>query len=82
MYLATERSRVLDAAVELISGFDVEVWPLEEADVELACQLHEFHPALQACDLCHLASCRRRGVRDIKTFDQVLAAVFPNSSIL
>ena len=81
VYLATGRSPVFDAAMELISSFDIEVWPLEEADVELARQLHELHPALQARDLCHLASCRRRGVRDIKTFDQALAAVFPNSSM-
>ena len=26
-------------------------------------------------DLCHLASCRRRGVSEIKTFDQALRAV-------
>jgi predicted nucleic acid-binding protein len=26
-------------------------------------------------DLCHLASCLRRGVREIKTFDQTLAEV-------
>lgn len=82
MYLATGRLRVFDAAMELISSLDVEVWPLEKADVELARQLHELHPSLQARELCHLASCRRRGVRDIKTFDQVLVAVFPNSSIL
>ena len=30
---------------------------------------------LQARDLCHLASCLRRGVREIKTFDQRLAEV-------
>ena len=80
-YLATERSRVFDAAMELISSFDVEMWSLEEADVALARQLHELHPTLQARALCHLASCRRCGVRDMKTFDQALAAVFPHSSM-
>ena len=70
-YLATGRSRVFDAAVELISSLDVEVWPLEEANVELACQFHELHPTLQARDLCHLASCRRRGVRDMKTLEVI-----------
>ena len=81
VYLATGRPRVFDAALALMSGFGVEVWPLEVADVELARQLHELHPTLQARDLCHLASCRRRGVREMKTFDQALAAVLPNSSI-
>lgn len=41
----------------------------------LALQLRERHPTLQARDLCHLASCRRCGVRAIKTFDQTLHAV-------
>ena len=59
----------------------VEVWPLEEADVALARQLHEQYPSLQARDLCHLASCRRRGVREIKTFDQALAAISSDPSI-
>ena len=59
----------------------VEVWPLEEADVTLARQLHEQFPALQARDLCHLASCRRRGVRQIKTFDQTFADISGNPSV-
>ena len=36
---------------------------------------------VQARDLCHLASCRRRGVREVKTFDQALASVSGNPSI-
>ena len=79
-YLATGRPHVFDAALSLVSSLGIEVWPLEEADVELARRLHELHPTLQARDLCHLASCRRRGVRDMKTFDRALAAVSPNSS--
>ena len=65
----------LDAAMSLIVRSGVEVWPLEYEDVTLARQLHEQFPGLGARDLCHLASCRRRGVRDIKTFDQALHAV-------
>ena len=53
-------------------------YALEEADVALARRLHEQYPALQARDLCHLASCRRRGVKEIKTFDQTLAAISGN----
>ena len=79
-YLPAGRLRTFDATLGLIASAGVEVWPLEEADVALARQLHEQHPALQARDLCHLASCRRRGVREIKTFDQALATVAGNPS--
>ena len=63
VYLPTGRLQTFDATLELLASASVEVWPLEEADVALARQLHEQHPALQARDLCHLASCRRGGVR-------------------
>ena len=69
-YLPVGRLRTLDAAMSLAVGMGVEVWPLEEADVTLARQLHDRHPTLGARDLCHLASCRRRGVSKIMTFDQ------------
>ena len=78
VYLPTGRLQTFDATLELLASASVEVWPLEEADVALARQLHEQHPALQARDLCHLASCRRRGVREIKTFDQTFATVSIN----
>ena len=78
VYLPTGRLQTFDATLELLASASVEVWPLEEADVALARQLHKQHPALQARDLCHLASCRRRGVREIKTFDQTFAAVSIN----
>ena len=81
VYLPTGRPQTFDAAVGLMASAAVEVWPLEEDDVTLARQLHEQHSTLQARDLCHLASCRRRGVRDIKTFDQTFAAVLGNPSI-
>ena len=80
-YLPTGRLQTLDATLALIASAAVEVWPLEEADVALARRLHAQYPTLQARDLCHLASCRRRGVREIKTFDQTLAAVSVNQSI-
>ncbi len=74
-YLPVGRLRTLEAAMSLIVRSRVDVWPLEAEDVTLARQLHERHPALGARDLCHLASCRRRGVRELKTFDQALRAV-------
>ena len=76
-YLPVGRLSTFDSALSLASGAGVEVWPLEEADVMLARQLREQHPSLQARDLCHLASCRRRGVREIMTFDETLGAVAP-----
>ena len=81
VYLPTGRLQTFDATLDLIANAGVEVWPLEEADVALARQLHEQHPTLQARDLCHLASCRRRGIREIKTFDQALAALSDNPSV-
>ncbi len=59
--------------METVANARVAVWPLEEADVILATELYEFHPTLTARDLCILASCRRRGVSDIMTFDKALA---------
>ncbi|MCY3913623.1 MAG: type II toxin-antitoxin system VapC family toxin [Chloroflexi bacterium] len=77
VYLRIKRPHTLDSALELMERSGVEVWPLEEADVILARQLHDRQPTLSARDLCHLASCRRRGVREIMTFDQALAAAGP-----
>ena len=74
-YMPVERLETLDAAISLLVRARVEVWPLEFEDVTLARQLHERHPTLGARDLCHLAACRRRGVREIKTFDHTLRAV-------
>jgi predicted nucleic acid-binding protein len=73
-YLPAGRLRTLDAAMTLVARADVEVWPLEEADLRLARQLRESHPALGARDLCHLASCRRHGVRRVMTFDRSLGS--------
>ena len=72
-YLPARRPQTLDAAMALVEGAGVEVWPLEEPDIALARQLYGQRPSLAARDLCHLASCRRRGVRAIKTFDLTLA---------
>ena len=74
VYLRPGRYRELDEAMTLVSRAMTEVWPLEPADVELARELERLHPALAARDLCHLASCRRRGVHEIETFDRALAA--------
>ncbi len=53
----------------------IDVWPLEADDVHLArggcCT---WFLALEAWDLRHLASCRRRDVSDGTTFDRGVAA--------
>jgi hypothetical protein len=79
VYLPARRFRDLDEALALTSGSMADIWALEPEDVELARQLGRLHPALAARDLCHLASCRRRGVSQIKTFDRVLAAAVGDS---
>ena len=73
VYLPPRRYDVLEDAFALIGRAGVEVWPLEEMDINLARQIHDRHPMLGARDLCHLASCRRRGVNEIMTFDRTLA---------
>ena len=45
-YLPVERRQTLEAAMSLVAGSGIEVWPLEREDVELARQLHEQLPAL------------------------------------
>ena len=74
-YSPVGRLETLDAALSLAVRSGVKGWPLEDKDVTLARQLHEQHPTLKTRDLCHLASCRRRGVSEIMTFDQSLQAV-------
>ena len=79
VYLRVGRRGSFDAAIALLSEFNVEVWPLEEEDITLARQLHELHPHLAARDLCHLAVCQRRGIDEMMTFDQDLATAFNNA---
>ena len=74
-YLRVARLQTLEAALFLTTAYSIGVWPLEADDVVLARQLHDRYPFISARDLCHLASCRRRGVREIKTFDEALRAV-------
>ena len=45
-YLPVRRSQTLDAAMMLIEGTGVEVWPLEEADIALARQMYAPAPVL------------------------------------
>lgn len=75
-YLPVHRTTTLDAALALVEGCVAEVWAVEPDDVRLARALAARHPGLGARDLVHLASCRRRGIGSLKTYDRALAAVF------
>ena len=79
-YLRVRRLQEFDATTSLMSQRRVELWPLEAEDVMLARQLYERHPTLGARDLCHLASCRRRGIDKIKTYDRALLAAYRSAT--
>ena len=65
-----------DVARDLINRHDFTIWSLESEDVDLARTLSERCPELEARDLCHLATCRRRAASQLKTFDRALDAAF------
>ena len=65
-----------DSARSLVANHGMEVWSLADADADLARSLADAHPELSARDLCHLAACRRRGVRSLKTCDGPLEEAF------
>src|SRR5688572_9616986 len=75
-YVPVGRLETLDAALQLARERMGAIWPVEVEDVELARSLLARHSALRARDLLHLACCTRRGVKEGKTFDRVLASAF------
>lgn len=75
-YLPVGRGATLDAALALAQGRLAQIWPIEVEDVLLARTLVDRHPGLGARDLLHLATCHRRQVTRIRTFDRALAAAF------
>ncbi|MXY98442.1 MAG: type II toxin-antitoxin system VapC family toxin [Gemmatimonadetes bacterium] len=81
VYLAENRLPTFETAVRLISDLEIEVWPLDDQDVYLAHQMHERFPTIQARDLCHWASCQRRGIGDVKTFDSVFNSILDSKKI-
>ncbi len=78
-YLPVGRHDALDAAMTLIEGIAAEAWTIEPADVVHARRLVDELPHLGARDLLHVASCRRRGVSRVQTYDRALSAAFPNA---
>lgn len=75
-YLPVGRMQTLSDALELVARSVREIWPVEPEDVLEAVRLADTHPALGARDLIHLSCCERRGVREVRTFDRGLKAVF------
>ena len=75
-YLRAGRSRVANAAFDLVHATVSEVWPIERRDVDMARGLANRHPGLEARDLVHLACCIRRRPGRLVTFDRALAAAW------
>jgi uncharacterized protein len=75
-YLPVGRFETLDAAFELVESTIDEIWPVEPDDVQLARESIGQLPELGARDLLHLASCRRRGITRVQTYDRALEAAF------
>ncbi len=73
-YLRVGRLSNFDAAISVIETSEIQVWSMESEDVFLARELSRRFPTLSSRYLCHLASCRRRGVREIKTYDAAFGA--------
>jgi uncharacterized protein len=80
IYLPVDRWETLEAAWNLVHGVTRDIWPVEAEDLDAARLAARANPQLQARDLVHLASCRRRGVRRIHTFDRGLKAALEGRS--
>ncbi len=76
VFVGGRRIGEFDVAMRLMVTYGVGIWSLEPEDVELARELHDRHPTLSARDLCYLASCVRRDVEDVMTFDRALKDAF------
>ena len=75
-YLPVGRLETLAAAFELVESAIDEIWSVEPDDVQFARESIEQFPELGARDLLHLASCRRRGITRVQTYDRALQAAF------
>lgn len=76
-YLGARRLETLDSAMTLTRARITTIWPTEREDVELARTMIDRFPSLGARDLLHLASCRRRNVDSVQTYDRALRSAFP-----
>ena len=75
-YLPVGRFDTLDAALELVEAVVEEIWAVEPDDVRDARELVDRFPSLGARDLLHVASCRRRGITQVRTHDRALEVAF------
>lgn len=80
IYLPVGRQQTLHDALELVQRTMTDIWSVEPEDVLVAAALSEDYTALGARDLIHLASCQRRGVREIHSFDRALSAAFAGTN--
>ena len=76
VYLPVMRLTTLNAALMLATMGVDEVMPIDRETVLYARNLIGKHPALTARDLLHLAVCRKHDIKEIKTYDRALSAVF------
>ena len=74
--LSVDRLIEFDAAMAILTEFNIYVWPLELDDISLARRLRNQNRHLSSRDLCHLACCVRRQVTDLMTFDRSLREAF------
>jgi len=75
-YLPVQRMVVLDKALRLLESRITTIWSVSAEDVIAAKHLSLRYPKLDARDLLHVACCQRYGVKQLKTFDSALNAVF------
>ena len=77
-YLRVGRGETFDRAMILVRRYGVEVWSPRTRRRPARPSAPRAQPTtgLSARDLCHLASCQRRGVSEMMTFDQGLASTF------
>lgn len=76
VYVRQNEQGNLHAAFDLVEATVSEVWSVHREDVEMAANMINAHPELEARDLVHLACCVRRQPDDLMTFDRALAAAW------
>ena len=69
-YAAIARRDAIQPSFDVLRAVVDEVFPVEETDVVLAKDLLGTHATLSARDALHVAVMRRRGIRQILTFDR------------
>ena len=76
VYLPVGRFATLDAALELATSGTDQILPITSETVLHARNLANTHLSLSARDLLHLSICQIHNIKELKTFDRNLGAVF------